>query len=148
LRRYARALTRNRERADDLVQDTLGRALIKEQFWQPGTNLRAWLFTIMHNQNINNIRRDIPGSAVVDMDQMSATLMATTDPTASRKMFELERALARLPLEQRQVILLVGLEVWRAVDDRQFDGRAQCPGGAPTRSVGPAVSAVSRRPSR
>jgi RNA polymerase sigma-70 factor, ECF subfamily len=92
------------------VQDTLGRALIKEQFWQPGTNLRAWLFTIMHNQNINNIRRDIPGSAVVDMDQMSATLMATTDPTASRKMFELERALARLPLEQRQLILLVGLE--------------------------------------
>jgi RNA polymerase sigma-70 factor (ECF subfamily) len=46
LRRYARALTRNRERADDLVQDTLRRALIKEQFWQPGTNLRAWLFTI------------------------------------------------------------------------------------------------------
>jgi hypothetical protein len=39
LRRYARALTRNRERADDLVQDRLGRALIKEQFWQPGTNL-------------------------------------------------------------------------------------------------------------
>jgi RNA polymerase sigma-70 factor (ECF subfamily) len=110
LRRYARALTRNRERADDLVQDTLGRALTKEQFWQPGTNLRAWLFTIMHNQNINNIRRDISGSAVVDMDQLSATLIATTDPTASRKMFELERALAQLPLEQRQVILLVGLE--------------------------------------
>ena len=110
LRRYARALTRNRERADDLVQDTLGRALIKEQFWQPGTNLRAWLFTIMHNQNINNIRRDISRSAVVDMDQLSATRTATTDPTASRKMFELERALARLPLEQRQVILLVGLE--------------------------------------
>jgi RNA polymerase sigma-70 factor, ECF subfamily len=41
LRRYARALTRNRERADDLVQDTLARALIKEQFWQPGTNLRG-----------------------------------------------------------------------------------------------------------
>jgi RNA polymerase sigma-70 factor, ECF subfamily len=58
LRRYARALTRNRERADDLVQDTLRRALIKEQFWQPDTNLRAWLFTIMHNQNVNNIRRD------------------------------------------------------------------------------------------
>jgi DNA-directed RNA polymerase specialized sigma24 family protein len=49
---YARALTRNRERADDLVQDTLSRALVKEQFWQPGTNLRAWLFTIMHNQNV------------------------------------------------------------------------------------------------
>jgi RNA polymerase sigma-70 factor (ECF subfamily) len=102
------------------VQDTLGRALIKEQFWQPGTNLRAWLFTIMHNQNINNIRRDIPGSAVVDMDQVSAMLMATTDPTASRKMFELERALARLPLEQRQLILLVGLEGLSYQDAAKF----------------------------
>ena len=110
LRRYARALTRNRERADDLVQDTLSRALIKEQFWQPGTNLRAWLFTIMHNQNVNSVRRDIRESGVVDMEQVSAPLTATTDPAASRKMFELERALAQLPLDQRQVILLVGLE--------------------------------------
>jgi RNA polymerase sigma-70 factor, ECF subfamily len=110
LRRYARALTSNRERADDLVQDTLGRALIKEQFWQPGTNLRAWLFTIMHNQNVDNVRRAARESAVGDMEQISATLPATTDPTASRQMFELERALAQLPLEQRQVVLLVGLE--------------------------------------
>jgi len=92
LRRYARALTRNRERADDPVQDTLGRALIKEEFWQPGTNLRAWLFTIMHNQNVNNIRRDTRESAAVDIERVSATLPATTDPTATRKMFELERA--------------------------------------------------------
>jgi RNA polymerase sigma-70 factor (ECF subfamily) len=110
LRRYARALTRNRDRADDLVQDTLGRALAKEQFWQPGTNLRAWLFTIMHNQNVNNVRRDIRESAGLDIEQISPTLTATTDPTAARKMFELERALARLPQEQQQVILLVGLE--------------------------------------
>jgi RNA polymerase sigma-70 factor (ECF subfamily) len=109
LRRYARALTRNRERADDLVQDTLSRALVKEQFWQPGTNLGAWLFTIMHNQNVNNVRRAVRESGMVDME-ISATLPATTDPTASRQMFELERALAQLPLEQRQVILLVGLE--------------------------------------
>jgi RNA polymerase sigma-70 factor (ECF subfamily) len=110
LRRYARALTRNRDRADDLVQDTLGRALGKEEFWQPGTNLRAWLFTIMHNQNVNNVRRDIRDSAELDIEQISPTLTATTDPTAMRKMFELERALAQLLLEQRQVILLVGLE--------------------------------------
>jgi len=109
LRRYARALTRNRERADDLVQDTLSRALVKEQFWQTGTNLGAWLFTIMHNQNVNNVRRAVRESGMVDME-ISATLPATTDPTASRQMFELERALAQLPLEQRQVILLVGLE--------------------------------------
>jgi RNA polymerase sigma-70 factor, ECF subfamily len=110
LRRYARALTRNRERADDLVQDTLGRALSKEQFWQPGTNLRAWLFTIMHNQNVNNVRRDIRESGALGIETISVALPATTDPTASRQMFELERALAQLPLEQRQVILLVGLE--------------------------------------
>jgi RNA polymerase sigma-70 factor (ECF subfamily) len=109
LRRYARALTRNRERADDLVQDTLSRALVKEQFWQPGTNLRAWLFTIMHNQNVNNVRRAVRESRMVDMEQLSP-MPATTDPTASRQMFELERALAQLPLEQRQVIMLVGLE--------------------------------------
>ena len=109
LRRYARALTRNRERADDLVQDTPSRALIKEQFWQPGTNLGAWLFTIMHNQNVNNVRRAVREPGMVDME-ISATLPATTDPTASRQMFEFERALAQLPLEQRQVILLVGLE--------------------------------------
>ena len=110
MRRYARALTRNRERADDLVQDTLGRALIKEEFWQPGTNLRAWLFTIMHNQNVNNVRRDVRESGALDIEGISVALPATTDPTASRQIFELERALARLPLEQRQVILLVGLE--------------------------------------
>ena len=110
LRRYARALTRNRDRADDLVQDTLGRALVKEQLWQPGTNLRAWLFTIMHNQNVNNVRRDMRDAGGLDIEQISSTLTAATDPTATRKMFELERALAQLPLEQQQVILLVGLE--------------------------------------
>jgi RNA polymerase sigma-70 factor (ECF subfamily) len=111
LRRYARALTRNSDRADDLVQDTLRRALIKEQFWETGTNLRAWLFTIMHNQNVNNVRRGARESAaVVDIERVSMTLPATTDPTASRKMVELDRALAQLPLGQRQVILRVGLE--------------------------------------
>jgi hypothetical protein len=91
LRRYARALTRNRDRADDLVQDTLGRALVKEQLWQPGTNLRAWLFTIMHNQNVNNVRRDLRESWGLNIEQISSTLTAATDPTATRKMFELER---------------------------------------------------------
>ena len=110
LRRYARALTRNPDRADDLVQDTLSRALEKQHLWQPGTNLGAWLFTIMHNQNVNNVRRDVRASAAVEIERVSTTLPATTDPSASRKMVELDRALARLPLGQRQVILLVGLE--------------------------------------
>jgi len=58
LRRYARALTRSGDRADDLVQDTLVRAMAKAHLWQAGTDIRAWLFTIMHNQHVNAVRRD------------------------------------------------------------------------------------------
>jgi RNA polymerase sigma-70 factor, ECF subfamily len=110
LRRYARALTRAADRADDLVQDTLVRALTKGHLWQPGTDIRAWLFTIMHNQYVNTVRREMRDSATVDIEQMSSTLAATTDPTGRRQLAELDRALAHLPEEQREVILLVGLE--------------------------------------
>jgi RNA polymerase sigma-70 factor, ECF subfamily len=110
LRRYARALTKNMEKADDLVQDTLIRALTKQHLWQAGTNLRAWLFTLMHNQNINTARQSIRESQMIDVETMSNVLAATTDPTASRQLCELDRALNQLAPEQRQVILLVGLE--------------------------------------
>ena len=110
LRRYARALTRNTERADDLVQDTLVRALAKQHLWQAGTNLRAWLFTLMHNQNVNNVRYGIREGQNIDVEDMSNVLAATTDPTASRQLYELNRALSQLAQEQRQAILLVGLE--------------------------------------
>jgi RNA polymerase sigma-70 factor, ECF subfamily len=110
LLRYARALTRNTERADDLVQDTLVRALAKQHLWQAGTNLRAWLFTLMHNQNVNNVRYGIREGQNIDVEEMSNVLAATTDPTASRQLYELNRALSQLAQEQRQAILLVGLE--------------------------------------
>jgi RNA polymerase sigma-70 factor, ECF subfamily len=55
LRRYAFALTRDMSRADDLVQDTLVRAIAKQRCWRWGTNLRVWLFTIMHHQNADII---------------------------------------------------------------------------------------------
>jgi RNA polymerase sigma-70 factor (ECF subfamily) len=110
LRRYARALTRDANRADDLVQDTLVRALAKQHLWQDGTNLRAWLFTLMHNQHVNDVRRSNREGGNIDVNEMAAVLVATTDPTASRQLRELERSLARLPLEQREAILLVGLE--------------------------------------
>jgi RNA polymerase sigma-70 factor, ECF subfamily len=110
LRRYARALTRNNDRADDLAQETLLRAIAKAHLWQPGTDLRAWLFTIMHNQHVNMVRRVMRDEVTIDIEQMSSSLPATTDPTAARQLCELDRALARLPEEQRQVVLLVGLE--------------------------------------
>ena len=110
LRRYARALTRRADRADDLVQETLVRAIAKSDLWQAGTDIRAWLFTIMHNQHVNMVRRAMRDDATVDIEQMSSSLMAITDPTASRQLRELDTALARLSAEQREVILLVGLE--------------------------------------
>src|SRR5690349_24966508 len=57
LRRYARALTRDVSRADDIIQSCLTRAVAKQHLWQPGTDLRAWLFTILHNQFVNHVRR-------------------------------------------------------------------------------------------
>jgi RNA polymerase sigma-70 factor (ECF subfamily) len=64
----------------------------------------------MHNQNVNTVRQGIRDRSTVDVEAVSETLIATTDPTASRQLHELDRALSRLPLGQRQVILLVGLE--------------------------------------
>jgi len=116
LRRYSRALTRDTQRADDLVQDTLVRALMKQDRWEPGTNLRAWLFTLMHNQYVNNVRRANREAGTIDIDDGSSSLVATTDPTASRQLYELERALGQLAAEQREVILLVGLEGFRYED--------------------------------
>jgi RNA polymerase sigma-70 factor (ECF subfamily) len=113
LRRYARALTRDTHRADDLVQETLARALAKQHLWQVGTNLRAWLFTLMHNQHVNDVRRSNREGGNIDVAEMASVLVAVTDPTASRQLRELERAVARLPLEQREAILLVGLEGMR-----------------------------------
>jgi RNA polymerase sigma-70 factor (ECF subfamily) len=112
LRRYAFALHRsNRSQADDLVQDTLLRAIAKQHRWQPGTNLRGWLFTLMHHQNINDVRRSISrggvGFATKDLYESVASV---SDPSASLQLRDLERAMAKLPIENRQVILLVALE--------------------------------------
>jgi RNA polymerase sigma-70 factor (ECF subfamily) len=110
LRRYARALTRDVSRADDLVQDTLVRAIAKQDFWQRDTSLRAWLFTLMHNQNINGVRRSVREGIAVEFDDKWPSLTAATDPTGRLSLRDLDRALARISEEQRRVILLIGLE--------------------------------------
>lgn len=110
LRRYAFALTRNMSRADDLVQDTLVRAIAKQRCWQWGTNLRAWLFTLMHNQNVNGVRRSAREGMAVEFDDTWPFPTAATDPAAGLSLRDLDRALARIPEERRQVILLIGLE--------------------------------------
>lgn len=113
LRRYARALTRDGSRADDLVQSSLVRAIAKQHLWQLGTDLRAWLFTILHNLHVNDVRRGVREGATIPVEDVASAL--TVDATAgdSLQLRDLERALVRLPDEQRQVILLVGLEGMR-----------------------------------
>jgi RNA polymerase sigma-70 factor (ECF subfamily) len=110
LRRYARALTRDAVRADDLVQNALVRAIAKQHLWQPGTDLRAWLFTILHHQNVNDVRRSLREGDRVAVENVAPTLATVSDPTAALQIRDLERAIGVLPQEQRQVLLLVGLE--------------------------------------
>jgi len=131
LRRYARGLTGDIARADDLVQDTLERALVKGRLWRPG-NLRAWLLTMMHNVFVNQYRaagaldyrapEDLPEFAVRPQQLDGIELR------------ELERALQQLSPEQREVLLLVALE------DLSYDETARVLGTP----VGTVMSRLSR----
>jgi RNA polymerase sigma-70 factor (ECF subfamily) len=113
LRRYARALTRDVSRADDLVQSCLTRAVAKQHLWQPGTDLQAWLFTILHNQHVNDVRRSVREGVNVAVEEMAPLLTVSSNAIAALELRDLEAAIAKLPQEQRQVILLVGLEGMR-----------------------------------
>jgi RNA polymerase sigma-70 factor (ECF subfamily) len=113
LRRYARALTRDAIAADDLVQDCLARALGKLHLWQEGTDLRAWLFTILHNQYVNHVRRSVREGSSVGLSESEPLLTRAPHQGKRLELRDLERAIAKLPEEQRAVILLVGLEGMR-----------------------------------
>ena len=105
LRRYARALIGDREGADDLVQDTLERAVRKFHLWRPG-DLRAWLFSIMHNVFVNQLKaRKVAYEIEID-DSIAAPQSSVT----STDLMDLDRALAALSPDQREVVLLVALE--------------------------------------
>jgi RNA polymerase sigma-70 factor (ECF subfamily) len=107
LRRYARALVGDRASADDLVQDTLERALSKLHLYRHGTDLRAWLFTVMHNVHVNRVRAARPTDPLDDDMPELAQRAAQGDALVVR---DLERAIDALPLAQREVLLLVALE--------------------------------------
>jgi RNA polymerase sigma-70 factor, ECF subfamily len=113
LRRYARALVSNRELADDLVQDTVERALGRLSLFNAGTDMRAWLFTVMHNVFANQVRKSSSRAVHLSVDDESAPLRDLTtqgNQLPSLEVRDLDYALQRLPVDQRQVVLLVGLE--------------------------------------
>jgi len=109
LRRYARALTGERAAADDLVQDTLERAWIKFHLWRRGSDLRAWLFTIMHNVYVNQVRAR-SGAALATLDDEALDVAVRPTQTDMLEVRDIDAALSRLPDEQREVLLLVCLE--------------------------------------
>ena len=114
LRRYARALVGDRAAADDLVQDTLERAWTRIAQWRAGSDLRAWLFSIMHNLRVDQLRR--PGLAIRAIDDADFAVPTRATQSDGLEVIDLEAALARLPEEQRAVLLLVALEELRYED--------------------------------
>lgn len=110
LRRYARAIAHNPVAADDLVQESLTRALTKSHLFRPGTNLRAWLFTILHNLHITEMRRQTQIGFPVDPESVMASLAVPPMQDRGLVMKALHQAMQVLPDEQRLVILLAGVE--------------------------------------
>ncbi|MCB9948317.1 MAG: sigma-70 family RNA polymerase sigma factor [Rhodospirillaceae bacterium] len=110
LRRYARALTRDADHADDLVQDTLERAIAKIHTFQPGSNLRAWLFTILHNGFKSAMRQRQRRGHHADWDDVGASFGCPAVQADALRVRDFKRALARLPQQEKQALLLVGLE--------------------------------------
>src|SRR5579859_7763206 len=108
LRRYARALVGDRYSADELVQDTLERAWNKFYLWRPGSDLRAWLFAIMHNVFVNEVRRR-RHEVELSMEEVPTVAVRATQ-SDQLELHDVDRALRILPAEQREVVLLVVVE--------------------------------------
>ena len=107
LRRYALVLTRNRDDAEDLVQDTLTKALAKAHTWQPGTDLRPWLFRILHNTHVSGLRKQkVRSAAAADLPDP----VVPETQTASLELKQVLAALEKIPEAQRKPIVLVALE--------------------------------------
>jgi RNA polymerase sigma-70 factor, ECF subfamily len=108
LRRYARALVGNEVEADDLVQDTLERAIGRLHLARANESPRRWLFTILHNLHVDATRGQARRPALDELDETVADPAAQPEDGVTK--CEVNDALQRLPLEQRQTVLLVGLE--------------------------------------
>lgn len=107
LRRYAMVLTRNYHAAEDLVQETLTKAIAAAHQWEPGSDLRVWLFRILHNTHVSEMRKhQVRERAKPDLDEP----VTSHNPTLRLEVQEVLEALEDLPEEQRRPIILVAVE--------------------------------------
>jgi len=120
LRRYARALLRDRTAADDLVHDCLERTISRWHQRRPETDARAWVFTILHNLAMNRLRQAARRGPHVELDAAAAAQPPSQE--AHVRHGELLRALAELPADQRSVLLLVGVEGLSYADAARVQG--------------------------
>jgi RNA polymerase sigma-70 factor (ECF subfamily) len=110
LRRYALTLSQNPTVADDLIQDCVSRALVKCHLFNAGSNLRAWLFTIMHNVHISDVRRRKHIELPIDPDFAAASLWTKPTQEEALLMKALFEGMRNIPEAQRTVVLMVGVE--------------------------------------
>ena len=107
LRAFARSLCRDAVAADDLAQDALLKAWNNRSSYQAGTNMKAWTFMILRNQFYSDKRRSWR-STQLDPEVAERTLVAVSNPIASLELDEVRRALAKLPEDQREALILIG----------------------------------------
>ena len=120
LRRYAFALTGGRQEAEDLVQDTLVRALAAASSFRTGGNLRAWLFSIMHNAFISDVRQRRP--TMVDLNDETSAVAQPPPQLIRLEVRDVLAALARLPEAQRAALSLIALEDFSYADAARVQG--------------------------
>lgn len=107
LRAFAMSLSQNADKADDLVQETLVKAWDKQASFQPGTNLKAWVFTILRNEFYSQMRKR--GREVQDSDGVITARMAVhPSQHGSLDLRDFRAALETLPEDQREAIILIG----------------------------------------
>lgn len=110
LRRYALVLVGDASEADDLVQECLSRVLAQMRGWRPVRDLRAYLFTTLHNVFVDASRRQKARRSDVPLESAVASLSLPAGQLKRLEYRDLLAALAKLPAQQREVVLLIGLE--------------------------------------
>jgi RNA polymerase sigma-70 factor (ECF subfamily) len=108
MRAFARSLCRDATQADDLAQEALHKAWKNRASYQAGTNMKAWTFMIVRNQFLSEKRRSWR-STQLDPAVAEQTLVAVSNPPAALELDEVRRALHRLPDEQREALILIGV---------------------------------------
>jgi RNA polymerase sigma-70 factor (ECF subfamily) len=107
LRAFGRMITQNPDKANDLVQDTIVRALRAEHQFTPGTNMKAWLFTILRNLHVNNLRRNKIRFDSIEDGALDYFAVASNQES-HLELKEMQRCMTKLSREHREILILVG----------------------------------------